>query len=93
MEKIHKECQLEEIVEGDEVENESGELIYDVEETKHDPVSKPLCSFSFDSGLESQKAHESGVRNGNDAGDVACSNAEHDQCAAKIKTVFGNLFL
>ena len=74
MEKENEESQLEEVVERNKVENESCELVDNVEEAVDNPVRKPLCVFSFISGLKSQETHESGIGDGKETGDVAGSN-------------------
>ena len=79
MEKENEEGKLEEVVEGNEVENESCELIYDIKDSEHDPVGEPLGAVFFIIGLESKEAHEGGVCDAQQAGNVTCTDAKHDK--------------
>ena len=78
MEEPDKEDELDEEVEGDEGQDEAGELVHDVEKTEHNPVRQPLLVVVSAFGLESEEGHEAGVGNAEDAGDVGVANAEHD---------------
>ena len=76
---VHQESALQEEVEWDDSEDDSGELVEDVESTEADPVSEPLLVVIEAFGLEGHEAHESWVGNTDDVGDVGLTDAEHNQ--------------
>ena len=61
VEQQHQNGQLEHIVEGDEVENETRELIDHVEEAEDDPVGQPLSIVGLTIRLQRVEAHENGI--------------------------------
>jgi hypothetical protein len=63
VEKIHQETQFQEVVEWDESEDNSSELINDVESSEAYPVSQPLFIIFKSLRLESQETHKSWVGN------------------------------
>ena len=72
-----EEDELEEVVEGDVVEDDGGEMVDYGEEAEDDPVSEPLLLVSGAFGLEGEEAHDLGVDNTEHAGDVDLVEAEH----------------
>ena len=76
---VHQESALQEEVEWDDSEDDSGELVEDVESAEAHPVSEPLLVVIEAFGLEGHEAHESWVGNTDDVGDVGLTDAEHNQ--------------
>ena len=70
VEKVHQEAQLKEVVEWNELENDSCELVDDVEGTKTHPVGEPLLVIFHSLRLKSNETHEGWVGNSNDIGNV-----------------------
>jgi hypothetical protein len=58
-----KDGELEHVVEGDELEEEAGELFDHFEQTKDHPVGEPLLVVAQTVRLEGVKAHQHGVGN------------------------------
>ena len=79
MEKPNKHGEFKHIVEGDEVEYESGELVNHVEEAEDDPVGQPLLVISQPIGLQGVEAHENGVRDTQEGRQDGLANAEHHE--------------
>ena len=79
VEEEHKESQLQEIVEWDELENHTGELVDHVEGSETHPVCEPLLVVINSLGLESNETHECWIGNPNDIGNVGLANAKHDE--------------
>ena len=78
VEEPDEEDELDEEVEGDEGQDEAGELVHNVEKAEHDPVGQPLLVVVSALGLESKEGHEAGVGDAEDASDVGVADAEHD---------------
>ena len=78
VEKVNQESTLQEEVEWDETQDDSGELVNDVESAKTHPVGEPLLVVIEAFGLKSHEAHECWVSNSNDVSDVSLANTEHD---------------
>ena len=91
VEEPNEEDELEEVVEGDEAEEESSELVDDVEETKDDPIRQPLLIVIFLIGLEGEERHEAGVSDAKEARNVCASNSTHDHDDSTDDTVAENL--
>ena len=79
MHQVHQESALQEEVEWDDSEDDSGELVEDVESTEADPVSEPLLVVIEAFGLKRHETHESWVGNADHVGDVCLTDAEHHQ--------------
>ena len=78
VEEPDEEDKLEEVVEGDEAEDESSELVDDVEKTEDDPIRQPLLVVIFLLGLESKERHEAGVGDSEEARNVSAADATHN---------------
>jgi hypothetical protein len=91
VEKIDEESHLQEIVEWNELEDDSGELINNVESAKADPVGQPLLVVLGAFGLKGNETHEGWVSDTNDVGDVRLSNSEHDKSNGSSEAVLKSL--
>ena len=91
VEQPDEEDQLEEEVEWDECQDESSELVDNVEEAEDNPVCEPLLVIISALRLESQEGHEAGVGNAEKASDVGIADAEHHEDYSSDKAVAGNL--
>ena len=87
MEKPHHEDKLQEVVEWNESQNESCEVIKDVEESKHDPISEPLFVVIGTFTLKGQEAHEAWVGNSDGSGNVLVSDTEHDANDSCVESI------
>jgi len=74
------------------VENESRELVNNVEQTIHDPVGKPLRGFRIIIRFKSKEAHKGGIGNSQKTGDVAGADAEHHTDHTEYEAIPGKLF-
>ena len=79
MEQIDQESNLKEIVEWDELEDDSSELVDNVEGTKAHPIRKPLFVIVSLLRLESDETHESWIGNSDEVSEVGLANAKHDE--------------
>jgi hypothetical protein len=93
VEEEHEEGELEHVVERNEVENKSSKVIDDLEASEHNPVGEPLLLLLLIVLVEGQEGSEGGVRNSDQAGHVAGTNAEDDAGNAKGKRVAHELGL
>jgi hypothetical protein len=71
--------ELEHVVEGDEVEDEAGELIDHVEQTEDHPVGEQLLVVAQTVRFEDVEAHEHGVGNTQESSEDGLGDAEHDE--------------
>lgn len=71
--------ELEHVVEGDEVEDEAGELVDHVEQTEDHPVGEPLLVVAQTVRFEGVEAHEHGVGNTQESSEDGLADAEHDE--------------
>ena len=79
VEEGHQEAELDHVVEGNEVEDEASKVVENVEAAEDDPVGEPLLLLLIVVlAVQADEGLESGVRNSDQAGDVAATNAEHD---------------
>ena len=70
---------LQYVVERNEWENDSSELVNDREESEHNPVGEPLLIVIFTVWLKSVETHEHGVGNSNQVSKDSLSNAKYDE--------------
>ena len=93
VEAVDQESKLQNVVEGDESEDNSSDLVENVEETKHDPVGQPLfvviSSFTF----EGYEGHEGGVGHSHDVGDDGGTYAENHEEDSESEGVLEHLSL
>jgi len=87
VEEPDKDCELEHVVEGDEVEDEAGELVDHVEQAKDHPVGEPLLVVSLTVRFEGMEAHEHGVCHAQESRQDGLANAEHHEEHQADKTV------
>ena len=79
VEQVDQESALQEEVEGDEPEDDAGELIDNVKGSKTHPVGQPLLVVVQSVSLEGSETHEGGVGYSEDIGDVGLSDSEHHE--------------
>lgn len=89
--KPKKEGHLEEEIEGNEGEDESSVAVDDRDGAEDNPVGEPLFIITIVIGLKSKETLESGVCDGNGAGNVAFHETEHHKCDGKVHGVLGGL--
>ena len=75
---VNQETAFQEEVERHDSEDDSCELINNVEGSEANPVRKPLLIVIKTFWLKSHETHEGWVSNTDDVGDVSLANAEHD---------------
>ena len=80
---------LQHVVEGDEVQDEAREVVHNLEEAKHNPVSQPLRLFFSLAMVKRQEGLEGGVCNTKQAGNVGLANAEDDGHDQRDKSIPG----
>jgi hypothetical protein len=71
--------ELEHVVEGDEMEDEAGELVDHIEQTEDHPVDKPLLFVAQTVRFEGVEAHEHGEGNTQESSEDGLADAEHDE--------------
>ena len=69
------------------MQDESSKLIQYVEESKHDPVGKPLFIVIGAFRLQCEEGHEARVGHGDGGGDVHVANAEHHTDDARVECI------
>ena len=81
VEQPDQDCQLQHIVEGDEVKDKARELVNHVEEAKDDPVGEPLLVISLSAAvLQSVERHEHGIGDSQKGSENGLADAEHNEC-------------
>ena len=88
MEEPDEEGELEEEVEGDELENEAGEMVDDIGDAKHNPVCEPLSIISCSVRFKCEERHEAWVCNAKNACDVGVSDTKHHENNASVECIF-----
>ena len=78
MEQVDQETQFQEVVEWNEGEDNTGELIDNVEGAEAHPVCEPLLVVLKAVGFQSQEAHEGWVSDTDEICDIGGADAEHD---------------
>ena len=63
MEEPDEEGELKEEVEWDELEDEAGEMVDDIGDTKHNPVCEPLSIITCSVRFKCKEGHEAGIGN------------------------------
>ena len=91
VEQEHEGAHLQEIIEGNELEDDSGELVDNGEDTEANPVGEPLLVIILTFGLESNETLEAWIGNSDDLGDVSLSDSHHDEEHGDSETVSHNL--
>ena len=77
VEKPDQNRQLQHIVEWDKVQDETGKLVDHIEETKYDPVGKPLLIIALIVGLECTERHKDWVSDTDKGSKDGLADAEH----------------
>ena len=72
-------CNLQHVVEGDEVQDASGKLVNHGEQAEHNPVGEPLLIIIRSFWLESVETHEHGVSHSDHVGNDGLADAEHHE--------------
>ena len=91
MEQEDEESKFEHVVEWNPVKNETREMINDVEDTKDNPVGKPLLLLLFIVRIETDEGFECRVCNSKEASNVACTDAEDNAYNTEDKAVLHEL--
>ena len=90
VEEIDKEAQLQEVVEWNELQDNSRELVDDVEGSETHPVGKPLLIILKPIRLQGKETHESRIAHTNDVSDVTLADSQHDHDHTRNKRVLHN---
>ena len=91
MEKENQERELQHVVERNKVEDESSEVVEDIEGAEDDPVSEPLFLLLRVLLVESEERLEGGVGDADQTRDVAGADAEDHHCTQDCERVAEDL--
>jgi hypothetical protein len=88
VEQPDQDCQLQHIVEGDEVEDKARELVDHIEESEDDPVGQPLLIIFLTAAvLQSVERHEHGVRDAQECSENGLPDAKYDECYESAESI------
>jgi len=89
MEQVDKEHELQAEVEGNEGEDDAGELVNNAENAITHPIRQPLLVVIRLLGLEGQETLKGRVANADEGRNVHVADAEHDESNTSVKSVRG----